>query len=236
MKQKIFFLMLIIASVFTLGSCSSDDDEKSKEPQTKSYTEVGVWQSGNYFISFSSDHFLTAYVAPGFMDCGAYSRSDDVITSSNTYFAKTTTYNIKSIDDKSMTVNITYTDIAGESKTTSLTLTKSSKVPEGKDNPLIGKSYSYQSTHGITTMAFNTYNTGLMTSTWKIFAPYPLTVFYVYFENCVYFQEFKPSGRQMPSMNGWGNRADNGEIMVSKVTFGSDGSIRDMKDAAPERL
>lgn len=228
--------MLLFAAVFTLGSCSSNDNGKSEEPQVKSYSEVGVWESGNYFISLSSDHFLTAYVAPGFLDCGVYSRSDDVITSNNTYFAKTTTYNIKSIDDKSMTVNIAYKDIAGKNKTTSLTLTKSSKVPVGKDNPLIGKSYSYQSTGGIITMAFNTYNTGLMTSTWKNFKPYPLTLFYIYFDNYVFFQEFTPAGRQMPSIGGWGNRADNGEIMVSKVTFGSDGSIMEMIGAAPERL
>lgn len=238
MKQKIILMMALIVAAITFSACSSSDDDKSSdEPQTKTYSEVGVWESGNYFVSLSSDHFLTAYVAPNFIDCGSYTRSnDDVITSSNSYYAKSTTYTIKSIDDKSMKIDVAYTDVKGDSKSTSLTLAKSSKTPTVKDNPLIGKNFSWQALHGVTTMTFNTFNTGLQTSTWKNFEDYPLTIYYIYFDGCVYYQQFWPRGRQIPSIGGWGTKADTGDIIVSKVTFSNDGSIQDMTGVTDEKL
>lgn len=230
--------MALLAATITFSACSSDDDDNtSNEPQAKTYSEVGVWEFGNYFVSLSSDHFLTAYVAPNFIDCGTYNRSnDDVITSTNTYYAKSTTYAIKSIDDRTMKVDVAYTDVNGDSKTASLTLTKGSKTPTEKDNPLVGKNYSWQALHGVTTMTFSSFNTGLMTSTWVNFKDYPLTIYYIYLDNYVYYQEFKPSGRQMPTIGGWGNEADDGTINVSKVTFNSDGSIKEMIGAKSEKL
>lgn len=236
MKQKIFLLMALIAATITFNACSSSDDDNNDEPQTKTYSEVGVWESGNYFVSLSSDHFLTAYIAPNFIDCGSYTRSDDVITSNNSYYAKSTTYTIKSIDDKSMKIDVAYTDVSGDSKTASLTLTKSEKTPTTKDNPLIGKNFSWQSLHGVTTLTFNTFNTGLQTSTWVNFADYPLTLYYIYYNGYVYYQQFWPRGRQIPSIGGWGTKADTGSIIVLNVTFGSDGSIQDMTGVSDEKL
>lgn len=235
MKQKFILLMTLIAAVIAFSGCSSDNDNFGDSP-AKTYSEVGVWTSGNYFISLSSEHFLTAYIAPGFLDCGQYARSGNAITSNNNYFAKSSVYNIKSIDDKTMKVEISYTDISGNTKTTTLELSKSDKAPVEKDNPLVGKSYSWKELYGTATMSFNTYDTGMLTSTWKNYADYPLTVYYIYFDGYVYYQEFSPAGRQMPTIGGWGNRTDDGEIIVSKVTFGNDGSIIDFTNAEKEKL
>lgn len=238
MKQKFFLVMALLVAAITFSACSSDDDDDSDKQPTKTYySEVGVWESGNYFISLSSDHFLTAYVAPNFIDCGSYARSNDnVITSSNSYYVKSTTYSIKLIDKKSMKIDVAYTDVNGNSKSTSLTLSKSNKTPTTKDNPLVGKNFSWQSLHGVTTLNFNTYNTGTQSSTWVNFTDYPLTLYYIYFNGYVYYQQFWPKGRQIPSIGGWGTKADSGEIIVSKVTFSNDGSIQNMIGVTDERL
>lgn len=237
MKQKIFLLTALLAASITFNACSSDDDDSnSDEPQATTYSEVGVWESGNYFVSLSSDHFLTAYVAPNFIDCGTYTRNDNVITSNNSYYAKSTTYTIKSIDDKSMVIEVAYTDVSGDNKTTNLTLAKSNTATTTKDNPLIGKNFSWLSLHGVTTLTFQTFNTGLQTNTWVNFADYPLTLYYIYFNGYVYYQQFWPRGKQIPTIGGWGTYADTGNIIVLKVTFGSDGSIQDMRGVSDEKL
>lgn len=43
MKQKIYFLMLLFASVFTLGSCSSDDEQDVDATSSI----VGTWSTEN---------------------------------------------------------------------------------------------------------------------------------------------------------------------------------------------
>lgn len=240
MKQKFFLLMALLAATIAFTACSSDDnddnDKKSEEKLTKTDSEVGVWKSGNYFVSLSSDHFMTAYVAPNFIDCGSYTRNNNVITSTNTYYAKTTTYTIRSISEKSMTVDVSYRDLLGKNKTNSLVLTKTSITPTTKDNPLVGKSFSWQGVYGVTTMAFNSYNTGVKSNTWKNYKDYPLPIYYIYFDGCLYYQEFSPAGKQMPSIGGWGTHVDDGVITVIKVSFNNDGSIQGMINVDKDKL
>lgn len=226
--RKILTLMFGVLGLFAAASCGgSDDDDTPNTPEVKTYSEVGVWTSGNYFISLSSDNFLTAYVAPNFIDCGTYSRSDDnVITSTNTYYSKNTTYTIKSIDDKSMSVDVSYSDVHGDSKTKSLVLTKTTKSPTIKENPVSGKSYTWYSTvFGNETFAFNSYNNGKKSGTKGSCRNYPIDFYYIYYNNCVYFQQFNPAGSQTPSIGGWNGKCGTGEISVDTVTFDRSGRI-----------
>lgn len=234
-KMKKYFNVFVSLMVVLLAitSCSSDDDDSPSKPATpepRTYSEVGVWENGNYFVSLSSDHFLTAYVAPNFIDCGTYSRSNaNVITSTNSYYSKNTTYTIKSIDDKSMTVEISYKDFRGEDKSKSLVLTKTDKTPTIKENPVSGKSYTWLSdVFGNETYAFNTYNTGKQSCTKGSARKYPMDFYYIYFNNCLYYQTFNPAGTQTPSIGGWNVKADTGEISVDTVTFDRNGRIYEL--------
>lgn len=72
LKLMVFMLAAILSIGFV--SCGGDNDEDNPNPNpeqpTVTYSPFGVWESGNYFLSLSSDIFLTAYFAERFLDCG----------------------------------------------------------------------------------------------------------------------------------------------------------------------
>ena len=74
-KSNLKLMAFALAAVLSIGfiSCGDDDDEDNPNPNqeqpTVIYSPVGVWESGNYFLSLSSDNFLTAYFAERFLDC-----------------------------------------------------------------------------------------------------------------------------------------------------------------------
>lgn len=231
MKKNLILILFTVTGLFLSACSGSDDTDGPSTPEVKTYSEVGVWESGNYFLSLSSDNFLTAYVAPNFIDCGTYSRSDNnIITSTNTYYSKSTTYTIKSINDNSMSVDISYSDVHGESKTKSLILTKSAKMPPTiKENPVSGKSYTWYSTvFGNETFAFNSYDTGRKSGTKGSCRKYPVDFFYIFFNNRIYYQQFNPAGTQTPSIGGWNGKCGTGEITVDTVTFDKSGRIYEL--------
>lgn len=191
--------------------------------ETKSV--VGVWESGNYFLSMSSDGFLTAYFAERFLDCGNYTvNNGNLITCNNTYYARPTQYTIKSLTATQLQVEISYVDVYGENQSKFLTFTKSDKIPVTKDNPVVGKSYttyfSASSTVRITT-SFTTFNTGTKTANGGNMAKYPMAMYYIFFNNRVYYQTFKTTV-QMPSIGGWNPTT---EITVWELEFASNGTI-----------
>ena len=231
MKSNLKLMAFALAAILSIGfvSCGSDDDEDNPNPNpeqpTVTYSPIGVWESGNYFLSLSSDNFLTAYFAERFLDCGNYSISEDnVITCNNTYYARPTQYKIKNLSATQLHVEISYVDVYGENQSKSLTFTKSDKMPVTKDNPVVGKSYttyfSSSSSVQITT-SFNTYNTGTKTANGGNMAKYPMNMYYIFFNNRVYYQTFKTTV-QMPSIGGWNPTT---EITVWELEFASNGTI-----------
>lgn len=229
-KNYLNLLTLALVAMLSLGfvSCGGDDEEENPLPEQPAakYSPVGVWESGNYFLSMSSDGFLTAYFAERFLDCGNYMISNDekLITCNNTYYARPTQYSVKSLSATQLQVEISYVDVYGESQSKSLTFTKSDKAPVTKDNPVVGKSYttyfSASSSVQITT-AFTTYNTGTKTANGGNMAKYPMTMYYVFFNNRVYYQTFK-TAVQMPSIGGWNPTT---EITVWELEFAPNGTI-----------
>ena len=61
MKRILFFMAML--SMFFLTACS-DDNEIQKDGETGNGNPplssiVGTWESGNYFVSFGEDEFLS---------------------------------------------------------------------------------------------------------------------------------------------------------------------------------
>lgn len=238
MKILVKNISIALAMLFVIVSCGKENTENNpNEEEEKVYSEVGVWESGNYFISFSSDGFLTSYVASDFIDCGSYTKSaDKVITCNNLYFSHSTTYAVQSLDDEKMTVKISYQDVDGNSKSTSLTLTKSSKTPSAKESNLVGKMYTYlKSGYGHITFQFTNYYSATKTSDKTNIAKYPLSLFYIYFNGYCYFQTFNTAER-VGLIGGWNQISGTGEITVYKFSFNSNGSISDFEDVSSTLL
>lgn len=198
---------------------------------------VGVWSDGKHFISISSDNFLAAYAGTGFIDCGSITVNGNVIKCSNTYFSKETSYTVTSVSDNSLAVKVNYTDVHGDSKMSNLTLTKTSDAPTTKDHALNGKSVSYLTTSlGTITLDFSGYNSGKKTSTLSNCKKYPLSLFYVYINGKVYFQQFKSQTGQVPSIGGWTTSCDDGTIIVYEVKIASNGMIEDISNITQEAI
>lgn len=200
-------------------------DESSKSKY------VGVWSDGKYFLSISSDGYLAAYAGTNFIDCGSFTITGSVIKCSNTYYSKETVYTITSVSDNSISVKVDYTDIYGDSKTSNLVLAKTNDTPTVKDHALNGKSASYLTTSlGTITLDFSGYNSGKKTSTLSNCKKYPLSLFYVYINGKVYFQQFTSKTGQVPSIGGWTTSCDDGTIFVYEVKFASNGMVEDISN------
>lgn len=229
-------IMMAAMLCVCFSSCGSDDKEDglNPQPEEKSISLVGVWEAGNYFVSLSEDHFLTAYFADRYLDCGYYTINNMVLTCYNSYYAKDTRYSIKLLTDTKAQVTIDYTDLNGEQQRTILTFTKTNKTPITKDNPVVGKSFRIRWSAASTyiTTSFNTYNTGLRTVDSGSAKNYPLAMYYIYYNNRVYFQTFKTT-TQMPSIGGW-NPTEN--ITVWQIKFAPDGTIDDYEIVTSEAL
>ena len=188
--RKIYYLLLLITifsiSGLTLSSCGDDEDDSPK-------SIVGVWENGKYFVSLNKDKFLTAYINNKFIDNGTYEVASDNKSFScfNTYFNHTTIYNIKSVSDTHLDLEISYINAFGENYKEDLRLTKSNKKPVSKDNGLVGKSCSFTTqSSGSATYDFTSYNTATISSANTDKSKYPQTLHYVYFDEKVYIQKF----------------------------------------------
>ena len=198
---------------------------------------VGVWSDGTHFISISSDNYLAAYAGTGFIDCGNITIDGNVVKCSNTYFSKETTYTITSVSDNSLSVKVNYTDVYGDCKTSVLTMSKTSDTPATKDHALNGKSASYLTTSlGTITLDFSGYNSGKKTSTLSNCKKYPLSLFYVYINGKVYFQQFTSKTGQVPTIGGWTTSCDDGTIFVYEVKFVSNGMVEDIYNITSSAL
>lgn len=235
--------MALILSLCACDKNESENDNSEQTPQTEPeqsvvYSEVGVWENGKYFIALSDDHTISAYVAPNFIDGGMYSISDDkVITCKNTFYVRTTTYAIESIDDKNMKVKINYVGNDGIECVTTLNLTKSAKEAPSLYNPLVGKSYSYTATtFGKITYSFNVDGIGFKMCTKSSASNYPLNLFYVTLEDRCYYLCYNQENGRVPLIGEWNNENELNNLKVFKITFGEGETISDLKDVSKDYL
>ena len=232
MKKTFRFVGLVMMAVLSYGmtACGGDDDSNDSpktddSPKETQYYPIGVWENGDYFISFNDDKFCSAYFEDDYIDCGSYSINDNIITCNNSYYAKQTKYLITKLTDVSLEVTIEYTSMSGKVLTKKMTFAKcADKVPSVKDHSLVGKSITSLVYFGETTYstwAFETYNTGTHSMKSGAASKYPLRVYYAFFDGKIYYQTFKTT-QQMPTIGGWNPSTT---VTISKVIFNSDGSI-----------
>lgn len=200
--MKTLFVWAALLSVFVFHSCSgSDSDEHDKDITTTTPVSlVGVWQKGNFFISFDSKGFYAAYLDDEFIDSGNYNQSKDVVKCNNMYFNRTTTF------------------------------TKTDNIPASIENTLSGKSYTgFSSTFGNVTMTFSAYNAGIKNASKGSAAKYPLSFFYIYIGNKLYYQLLDDDSIQIPSIGSW---TDYNIVKCWKIYFSLNGSISNIENEA----
>lgn len=233
--KKFYYSILTIIPLAILSllfvSCGSDDDDMTSRdsennPKENNYSIVGVWENGEYFVSFDEDKFCSAYFDDEYIDCGTCTQTEKVITCKNTYYSKKTNYTITNINATNIELRIEYESLNGEKKSKLLSLTKNSDIePAIKDHSLIGKSCTslvWFGGNNNSTWSFETYNTGTHSMSSGAASKYPLRLFYIFINNKIYYQTFQTT-QQMPTIGGW-----NPSIQVStrEVKFYSDGSIK----------
>ena len=152
----------LLMAVMTMATgCSKEEsgNEPMPEPapQHKVTKEniVGVWRSGDYWVSFSEDGYNSAYFpieSDKRIDEGEYTIDGDTISVSNSLFYSWTRYIINSISSTTLSLTIIYnffgsTSAQGDNYdvTQSLTLTKTGDTPSRKMD-LDGMSFLCEST------------------------------------------------------------------------------------------
>lgn len=227
MKKTALIIQMAVCILLFTACSSSDDDNLPQDVNTSGIT--GVWESGSYFISLSDDNFCTAYIADDFIDCGNYVFKDEkIISCRNTYFARNTTYTITYLSTIKMDVDVVYTDIQGMTQNKSLSLTRTEKRPSKKDNYLIGKSCESVFSQDIPVKvlySFTTFQTASKTTTQENASKWPLSLFYVYCNKTLYYQQFNQQAGQVTQIGGWNTDAGSGKVTVWTIKENQDGSI-----------
>lgn len=149
MKTRTIFFA-VLATV--LAACSSSDDENS-EPASVHHVNkeniVGVWRNGDYFVSFSEEGFMSAYLSNTAIAEGDYTIDGDTIVAESSAFSSTK-FVVNSISSNTLNCTVTSYDLGGVRDNTRpalltevLSLTLSDASPCVKENVLVGKSFSY---------------------------------------------------------------------------------------------
>ena len=89
---------------------------------------------------------------------------------------------------------------------------------------------------GTITYDFSTYNVGKKTSSSANCSKYPLTLFYVFINGKLFFQQFTNKTGQVPTIGGWTSNVNNGDISVFRLGFDASGSVTDFENTSNEAL
>lgn len=219
MKKAVFMIQMALC-LFMFAACSSDNNSDNDSQQPVSLSSLfGTWESDGFFLSLNSvDKFYSAYIDDGFIDCGqfAYDERNMRITCDNQFFSSKTSYQIASYDRNSMTTTVTYTDWRGSTHTKSLTFRKTQKSASVKDE-ITGKAWSEQWLDGneesFKTYNLTSFNSGDVLTDNKDANNYPMKLFYVYYDNTMYYQLFNQK-EDAPFINGWNTDAGTGKVLT----------------------
>lgn len=221
MKKLLFITVLVSLCLISLSSCSSDNEENQQNINPSNL--IGVWESGDYFISFNKDGFYAAYLDKKFIDSGTYTINENSVLCVNPYKVSETNYNMKVVSEK-LSADISYTDINGNMLNKNLTFSKSNKSVVDKDNPVISKDFVHiNAPYGFCTTKFKTYNTATYST--DEFRPRIQNWFYFFFNSQIYVQKFKP---ETAGISLFYEECDTGEVFIYNVTFDSDGQINNI--------
>lgn len=86
--NKIIMYIVLSLSVLVFANCGGSDEQSVEEPHPSeseilSQKIVGVWKNGAYFVSFSKEHFSSAFLNSQTLDEGEYFINKDTIIVNN---------------------------------------------------------------------------------------------------------------------------------------------------------
>lgn len=222
------FLLLIIG-IFALVGCSkSDSIEDNKESALQKSDIVGVWKSGDYFVSFSDGNYYIAYLTGTFIDSGYFKLDGTNVKCDNNYFKKSTIINIESLKNNLMDCKINYIDGEGKAKSLDKTFTKSSEEPAKTNHVVIGKfsssrffvqsngaSFDYNTNYSSANGGYEEVTSGTMKDVRR-------NLYYVYLHPFVYIQRYKYENGKYGT---YPFNYDILEVYKRDVTIGKNGNV-----------
>lgn len=221
MGKLLFMTIWVILSLISFTSCSSDNEESLQNLNSSNL--IGVWESGDYFISFNKDGFYAAYLDEKFIDSGTYIINENSVLCTNPYKVSKTNYSINLANDK-LTADVSYTGINGSSLNKKIVFSKSKKAVIDKSNPVISKEFVHiNAPYGFCTTRFDTYNTATYYT--DELKPRIQNWFYFFFNSKIYVQKFKP---ETAGVSLFYEGCDTGDVFIYNVTFDSDGQIENI--------
>jgi len=233
--NKIIMYIVLSLTALAFASCGSSDEPSGEENHPSeseiiSQKIVGVWKNGAYFVSFSKEHFNSAFLNSQTIDEGTYSVNKDTILVNNSFRGVQTKYVIKSIIDSTLTCEVTYHPFnirgysdAPKAETKVMTFKQTKDKPCVKEHNLIGKTYEARYWAGYDgRCTFSQYNIMDFYRTWfdkkHAHTTDHLTRYYVYLSpEYIYFIQWTDGGIM------W-------DVQHLKVKLNSDGQISDIEE------
>lgn len=153
-----------------LAGCGSDGTEEIMQDSTKQEptqsTEmeskitkenlVGVWRSGDYFLSISADGYMAAYLSNQFLVTGdfvEYHSDDEYFYVVGIFWGtEHAVFHVAKLENQQLKCTIDFSEYDGlnghyTDKQKELVFEKTTETPIGRTNELVGKSFSYPSTY-----------------------------------------------------------------------------------------
>lgn len=198
---------MLVAGMLMTG-CSKDSESMGTKDNTELTKEqiVGVWRSGDYWVSFGNDGFYSAFFFIDDVeriDDGNFTIDGDVLTIKNPEHS--TSIVVKKLSKTSITIVMEYTYPGLARKTTvtkEMNFTKTNEIPCKSNDYLVGKSFSYEDTSdvhdGRVITFFNEipYNDRIMVSKYSEPGRYGNSVlqYYVYLPPLIYHAILRSGG------------------------------------------
>jgi hypothetical protein len=159
MRTNILLTMVLMAGMMLAGCAKEDGSEESRKGNDMEQTLtkeqiVGVWRSGDYWVSFSESGFMCAYLSDKCIAEGDYAIDGDTVKIDDGFkkiraYGKNTRFVINSISNGTLSLTATYNDLSilydGDEglvhlHTQNYNFSKTQESPCVKSNSLIGKS------------------------------------------------------------------------------------------------
>lgn len=234
MKKTLLMIQMAVC-LFGFMACSSSDDDNNiqemEQVKIKQSDLIGVWTSGDFFVSFSSEGFFSAYIADDFIGCGDYSlqKKDDkseihsdtfvddyAVIAFDDYTQQNTIIHIKRLTVNEMEAEFYYPkhNKPYENIKKLLILSKTDTQPSEKNHKFIGYSFTdkcvIEGDNSTVTTMLVTYNIGQQTTNHEKANMFPIELKYICFNNMILFQRAFQNNQISgnPIIEGWNNYTD----------------------------
>ena len=145
--------MAVLAAGLLLAGCSKDSEDNSMETkngtkQVQTLTKeliIGVWRSGDYWVSFAEDGFMCGYLSDEHIVDGHYTINSDTVKAESSMYYYFTDFIVSRIDDTNLDCSVTLNAFDGSfsKKVNDYKFTKTYETPCPKNHELIGKKFQY---------------------------------------------------------------------------------------------